>query len=240
MAALIEYPCFASGEPRHLNALAVRTIADTLRRRLFGAAARPIDVTELVRRAANLRVNGRRVELAWDIDHAVHDEAGDPVLGVCEHDPDEPDMVMISLNGDLLSDQPHLLRSTAAHELGHAIFDMPAALGSGTRRSFRSQAADRKRGAPAIDWREWRADEFMGAFLVPPGHLARALARQASLDDVPVHWASDGGIAKPRIVAAEAGWDAIEAIEIGLAEQFGVSPAFMSVRLRKHGFVALH
>jgi hypothetical protein len=217
----------------------VRAIAETLRRRLFGAVARPIDVDDLARRAAGLRVNGRRIELAWDIDHAVHDEAGEPVLGVCEHDPDEPDMVMISLNGELLADQPHLLRSTAAHELGHAIFDMPAALGSGMRRSFRSQTTDRKSSAPVMDWREWRADEFMGAFLVPPGRLVQAVVRQASADRVPIHWVSETGIAKPRIVAAEAGWDTIEAIGDALAEEFGVSPAFMNVRLRKHGFVAL-
>jgi len=56
--------------------------------------------------------------VAWDIDHPVHDDDGEPVLGVCEHDPAEPGTVMISLNGELLRDQPELLRSTAIHELG--------------------------------------------------------------------------------------------------------------------------
>jgi hypothetical protein len=39
----------------------------------------------------------------WDAAHPVHDEAGEPVLGVCEHDPQEPATVMISLNVENLS-----------------------------------------------------------------------------------------------------------------------------------------
>jgi hypothetical protein len=37
-----------------------------------------------------------------------------------------------------------------------------------------------KEGPLAIDWREWRADEFVGTFLVPPGRLSQAVVRRAS------------------------------------------------------------
>ncbi len=77
------------------------------------------------------------------------------MLGVCEHDPQEPATVMISLNGELLGCQPEMLRSTAAHELGHAIFYMPAAVAKGSARAFRSGVIAARDAAP-IDWREWR------------------------------------------------------------------------------------
>lgn len=59
-------------------------------------------------------------------------------LGVCENDPELPDTVMISVNASLLAHQPEVIRSTAAHEFAHAIFDMPAAMGGNIRRTFRT------------------------------------------------------------------------------------------------------
>lgn len=160
MAFNVEYPCFGSGEPTRLSADAIRRLGADLRQRLLGYTARPFEPANLFRRAACFRVNGQLLRIVWDAAHAVHDEAGEPVLGVCEHDPQEPATVMISLNGELLGGQPEMLRSTAAHELGHAIFDMPAAVAKGAARAFRSAAIAAREAAP-IDWREWRADEFM-------------------------------------------------------------------------------
>jgi hypothetical protein len=235
MAARVEYPSFASGEPVRLSAEAIRTVGAELRRQLHGMVVRPLDPADLFRRAAKLRVNGRTLAIAWDVDHPVHDDDGDPVLGVCEHDPQEPAEVMISLNADLLTDQPALLRSTAAHELGHAIFDMPAAMAKGTARAFRSRAEARAPEAP-IDWREWRADEFMGAFLTPRRQLTHAFKREASGYGLQLRWRS-GHVPTPWLSAAAVGWSVIDAITGALAEEFGVSESFMGVRMRKYGLV---
>jgi hypothetical protein len=236
MAFNVEYPCFGSGEPARLSADAIRRLGADLRQRLLGYTARPFEPTELFRRACELRVNGRRLRIAWDAEHAVHDEAGEPVLGVCEHDPHEPATVMISLNAELLGGQPEMLRSTAAHELGHAIFDMPAAVAKGAARAFRSGAVAVRHPAP-IDWREWRADEFMGAFLAPRRQLARAFAREAAAFGAAIRWKVIDEIPTPCVAANEAGWPAIDAIAGALAEEFGVTSAFIGVRLRKYGLI---
>lgn len=236
MTISFEYPCTRAGEPRRLTAKAISACAGDLRSRLFGPAIRPVDVDQLVRRSRQARINGAPMTIVWDLGHAVHDDSGVPVLGVCEHDPAEPRTVMISLNSDLLADEPHLLRSTAAHELAHALFDMPAAFGAGSRRTFRTtSAAGSLLDQTPIDWSEWRADEFMGSFLVPPDRLARALARQAGAQGLKVSWAGAGG-GRPKIEIAfdepELGW-----LTDALAETFGVSTAFMAVRLHKSGFI---
>jgi hypothetical protein len=236
MVVQVEYPCFASREPRRLAANSVGAVATALRQRLVGVVARPLDVDALMRRTKRLQVNGRVLNVAWDIDHSVHDDGGEAVLGVCEHDPAEPGTVMISLNGEVLQDQPELLRSTAVHELGHAVFDMPAALTAGSARAFRSGLKAPAKDAP-IDWREWRADEFMGAFLAPKRQLARAFAREASAVGATIRWNVVDEIPTPCIAAKEVGGSEIDAIACALAEEFGVSESFMGVRFRKYRLV---
>lgn len=236
MGAVVEYPCFASGEPGRLSAETVRSVATGLRRQLLGVVVHPLGIAQLVRRTKSLRVNGRTLRVAWDVEHAVHDDGGDGVLGVCEHDPDVPGTVMISLNAELLDERPELLRSTAAHELGHAVFDMPAAMSTGTARAFRSCVETRAVDAP-IDWREWRADEFMGAFLTPRRQLARSFAREAAMHGVPLRWNVDGEIPTPSISASATDWCVIDAIASALGEEFGVSESFIGVRLRKYRLV---
>ncbi len=235
MAISVEYPCFASGEPLRLSTEVIQAAGAELRRRLFGLVVKPLDAADLFRRAAKLRVNGRALGIVWDMDHPVHDDEGETVLGVCEHDPLEPATVMISLNAELLADQPELLRSTVAHELGHAVFDMPAAMAKGAARAFRSRAEAHAAEAP-IDWREWRADEFMGAFLAPKRQLTRSFTRQAAGYGIPLRWRG-GEIPAPWVSAAQVGWDAIDAITGVLAEEFGVSETFIGVRLRKYDLV---
>lgn len=236
MGAAVEYPCFASGEPGRLAAEMVRTVATDLRRQLLGIVVRPLSIADLVRKTKSLRVNGRTLRIDWDIEHAVHDDGGHGVLGVCEHDPHIPGTVMISLNAELLDERPELLRSTAAHEFGHAVFDMPAAMITGTARAFRSCVGARTADAP-IDWREWRTDEFMGSFLTPKRQLARSFVREAATHGVAVRWNVDGEIPTPSISANVTDWCVIDAIAVALAEEFGVSESFIGVRLRKYRLV---
>jgi hypothetical protein len=232
----IAYPSFPSGEPRPMKAAVVQHLATEFRAKLFKGAARRIEVPELVRRAVHMDINGRKVQLNWDIGHAVHKD-GKGVLGICEYDPQEPGSVMISIHCDLAK-EPELFRSTAVHELAHAIFDMPAGIGGNARRVFRTKSSLKRTGAP-IDWREWRADEFMGTFLVPRYLLSKAFARCVTETGLRLRWRGDGKLPLPTILARETAADEIDAIIDLLAEEFGVSPTFMAVRLSKYGNVVM-
>lgn len=234
----IAYPSTAAGDPHRLSAKAIASIASDIRARLFGIQPRPVDVPALIAKTARLVVNGKPITLSWGLDRPIHDENGHEALGVCENDPELPDTVMISINASLLAHQPEVIRSTAAHEFAHAIFDMPAAMGGNMRRTFRTSVAPAiaKPGAP-IDWVEWRADEFMGAFLVPADKLARVLPKHASALDLPFRWrAAPDGRSVP-FVDLDPSEGTLGLLVDDLAEAFGVTAAFMSVRLAKGGFI---
>lgn len=238
MVLSIAYPSTSAGVPHRLSAPAIAQIADDIRARLFGVPPRPIDVSALVAKTARLVINGRPIRLCWSLDHPVHDEDGHEALGVCENDPEMPDTVMISINASLLAHQPEVIRSTVAHEFAHAIFDMPAAMGRNIRRTFRSSMAPAiaRPGAP-IDWAEWRADEFMGAFLTPADKLARVLPKHASALGLPFRWRSAANGRPIPFVDVEPSEGVLGLLVDDLAQTFGVTPAFMSVRLAKGGFI---
>ena len=238
MVLAIAYASTAAGDPHRLSAQKIASIASDIRSRLFGIQPRPVDVAALIAKTARLAVNGKPISLSWGLDRPIHDENGHEALGVCENDPELPDTVMISINTSLLAHQPEVIRSTAAHEFAHAIFDMPAAMGGNIRRTFRTTAAPAiaRPGAP-IDWVEWRADEFMGAFLVPADKLARVLPKHASALDLPFRWrAAPDGRSVP-FVDLDPSEGALGLLVDDLAEAFGVTAAFMSVRLAKGGFI---
>ncbi len=238
MVLAITYPSTAAGDPHRLSAQKIASIASDIRARLFGVQPRPVDVAALIAKTARLVVNGKPINLSWGLDRPIHDENGHEALGVCENDPELPDTVMISVNASLLAHQPEVIRSTAAHEFAHAIFDMPAAMGGNIRRTFRTSVAPAiaKPGAP-IDWVEWRADEFMGAFLVPADKLARVLPKHASALDLPFRWrAAPDGRSVP-FVDLDPSEGTLGLLVDDLAEAFGVTTAFMSVRLAKGGFI---
>ena len=238
MVLAIAYPSTAAGDPHRLSAQKIASIASDIRSRLFGIQPRPVDVAALIAKTARLVVNGKPITLSWGLDRPIHDENGHEALGVCESDPELPDTVMISVNASLLAHQPVVIRSTAAHEFAHAIFDMPAAMGGNIRRTFRTSVASAiaRPGAP-IDWVEWRADEFMGAFLVPADKLARVLPKHASALDLPFRWrAAPDGRSVP-FVDLDPSEGTLGLLVDDLAEAFGVTAAFMSVRLAKGGFI---
>lgn len=228
----------AAGDPHRLSAQMIGRIASDIRTRLFGVQPKPIEVAALIARTTRLAVNGKPITLSWGLDRPIHDEDGREALGVCENDPELPDTVMISINASLLAHQPEVIRSTAAHEFAHAIFDMPAAMGGNIRRTFRTSAAPAiARPGALIDWVEWRADEFMGAFLVPADKLARVLPKYASALDLPFRWrAAPDGRSVP-FVDLDPSEGTLGLLVDDLAEAFGVTAAFMSVRLAKGGFI---
>jgi hypothetical protein len=236
MAAVVEYPAFPSGEPMPLSAQAIQRVAADLRKQLFGFAIRPISVTTLTKRVSKLSVNGQNLRIVWDMEHAVHDVDGKPALGACEYDPCEPGSVMISLNAELLADRPEMQISTASHELGHAVFEMPAAIAARAARVLRSRCSEPAKGR-VKDWNEWRADEFMGAFLAPKRPFTKAFAREAASQGLPLRWRNLHDVPTPFLTAAEVGWSAIDAVSLSLAEEFGVSDIFANVRLKKYDLI---
>jgi hypothetical protein len=121
-----------------------------------------------------VEVNGRRLAVSWDLGRALHGEDRNAVLGLCGDrrsatghiDADEPGLAYIAVNGPMTVHRPDLALSTAAHELAHLLFDVPAAVARGEQRyhavARSPRALDRLgRGAEA------RANEFMGALLAP-------------------------------------------------------------------------
>ena len=128
----------------------------------------------MVNQLSQLEINGIAFEVDWDLDHDVLKPGGKQVLGVTEYDKASPDFVMVSINGPLLRKTATLLRSTIAHELGHVVFDAPGwilippdtRVCSGYSRNTRNPG-------------EARANEFMGALLVPLSLARVDFQRQA-------------------------------------------------------------
>jgi hypothetical protein len=110
--------------PKYLRHPEVEEIARQARSQLVAPG---IDAIPLAALSAitGLRINGIAFELYVDTDNPVHDEAGNPVLGICEYDPAEPDATLVSVCPVGENASPELVLSTLAHETGHAIFDAP-------------------------------------------------------------------------------------------------------------------
>jgi len=74
---------------------------------------------------SGLKINAVVFDLFVGTGDVVHDEDGNPVLGICEYDPGVPDTAMVSVSpvGEHASEE--LVLSTLGHEIGHAIFDAP-------------------------------------------------------------------------------------------------------------------
>jgi hypothetical protein len=77
----------------------------------------------------------------------------------------------------------------------------------------------------------------MGAFLAPFDKLARVLPKHASALDLPFRWrAAPDGRSVP-FVDLDPSEGTLGLLVDDLAEAFGVTAAFMSVRLAKGGFI---
>lgn len=231
----LDYPADAVGRPLLRQARPVWALASSLRRQLGGA---PLTIEHIVDATAYLRINGRHVSVSWECAHAVHDDHGCAVLGVCETDPDDPDAAFISINGPALGTRADLVLSTAAHELGHVVFDVPGALAQGPQRRFRSRTGDVEALYRGRDLCERRANEFMGALLAPPFELHRELLRRARDERLRLTRARHHGRPGCPVVSADNDADALAGVTAVLAEAFGVSNGFMTVRLQRYGLIA--
>lgn len=195
-----------------------------------------LDPKDLAAAATRLEINRSNVDVHWDFAHAVHDEERRPVLGICETDPAAPGIAFVSINSTMLADRPELLLSTLAHELGHVVFDVPAATRHSARR-YRSVSADAHSFDGATVREERRANEFMGALLVPPVPLHLRLVAHARAERLRMVHAPHCGRVGCRVLARGTSAEALAGIVAALAGDFGVSDRFIAVRLQRYRLI---
>jgi len=238
MPIAVHYPCQpGTSAPRALSPADIRSIAAQVRSQV---AREPdslaVSVPALLTATQTLTVNGRELNVIWDLAHAVHDDAGRVVLGICTTEPDEPDCAYVSVNAKLTANRPDLQLSTVAHELAHVLFDVPAALSTGDRR-YRAVAAN----AAALDRMtrnaEGRANEFMGALLTPPVALHTRLLALARSESMRLARGANQGRPGSPILSASNPPEAIAGLLAALAGDFGVSDRFVKVRLERYGLL---
>lgn len=213
MAVLtLGYRCCDRKLPKYIKHPEVEGIAVQARRQLVDESTDAIGLSVL-RQISKLKINGVEFDLWVDTEHQVNDEQGQPVLGVCEVDPDAaPNAALLLVSPAANAASQALVLSTFAHELGHAVFDAPAWIvaaantGPGlfddyvgeVRRSYRSTTVDADhlvKAAPvrntelekSIHFAELRANEFMGSLLVPRQPLCRAIEELAPMYEVTIH-----------------------------------------------------
>ena len=196
-----------------------------------------LDPAALVRTASHLEINGRRITATWDLDRPVVDEAGCAVLGICETDPHLPGVALVSVNGVMVKDRPDLALSTIAHEIGHIVFDVPGTVGQPAR-CYRAITRSPECLSKAERRSERRANEFMGALLVPPNALHVRLVQCARAEGVRMVHAPHRGRPGLRVLAPETHPEALAGLTAVLAGDFGVSDRFIAVRLCRYRLIA--
>lgn len=110
--------------PVYLKRPEVEDLAAMVRQQLVGAHADAIPMA-MLSDITRLKINDLMYDLYISTDHAVHDENGNPVLGICEYDPGDPNAALVSVSPVSENTNEELVLSTLAHEFGHAIFDAP-------------------------------------------------------------------------------------------------------------------
>lgn len=255
------------GRPHYLTNAQIEAVAREARLQLLGEQAEAMPMSVLAD-LSELQINDLAYLLWVSLSHPVINDEGQPALGLCEFDADcgeDAISIMVSPVGEEMSEQ--LALSTFAHELGHAIFDAPAWIAAvrqgpdlfdqetGKRgRRFRTTTTDiahlsNPLGASPnreLDKQtriaEFRANEFMGALLVPRARLTELATALAPDFDV--------GLVRPAALSEELQADTLQLVEqdafgfIGmenlqreLAARFGVNPKFIRVRLERYGLL---
>ncbi|TPQ52717.1 hypothetical protein C2U72_01780 [Prosthecomicrobium hirschii] len=249
MPITADYPHHAdTAEPVTMTAPQIWAVANRVRRQVHAdLAERAIDVGAIVDGASGFSINGIAFDAFWDLDHAVANEAGDEVMGTTEYDPADPTSIMVSINGPVLAGRDDLLRSTAAHELGHVVFEAPAWIAKATGQVSVSYCAEgstmgrlaelpvsRRTNLTAHEIREARANEFMGGFLVPPQLAKVDLLRIAKRSRMKPSPRPSAILQGPAFDAEAIDGSAGEDLLFELAERYRVSEAFIRVRLSRY------
>lgn len=238
MPLAIHYACQPeTGAPRGLTAEAIRAVATQVRAQVArDPDSLSLTTPALLQASQRVVVNGRAISVVWDLSHAVHDETGKPVLGICATEPDEPGCAYVSVNAKLTANRPDLELSTAAHELAHVLFDVPAALhaGGSLYRAVAASAAALERQSRGA---EGRANEFMGALLTPPVALHTRMLALARNEGMRFARGPHQGRPGSPILSTENPPEMIGGLLAALSCEFGVSDRFVEVRLRRYGLL---
>ena len=195
-----------------------------------------LDPDALVRAASHLDVNGRLITATWDLDRPLRDDTGHDVLGICETDPQLPGVALVSVNGAMVKGRPDLALSTIAHEIGHIVFDVPGTVDQPARRYRAITVGPDCLSKPQAQ-SERRANEFMGALLVPPHALHLRLVQCARAERMRMVHAPHRGRPGLRVLAPETHPEALAGLTAVLAGDFGVSDRFIAVRLRRYRLI---
>ena len=267
MAVLtLGYRCCDRKLPQYIKHPEVEGIAVQARRQLVADTTDAIGLSVL-REINKLKINGVEFDLWVDTEHQVSDEEGQPVLGVCEFDPDAaPNAALLLVSPAVNAASQALVLSTFAHELGHAIFDAPAWIvaahnGPGlfddhageARRAYRTTTRDADHLAKAaavrnteleknIHFAELRANEFMGSLLVPRQPLCRAIEELAPMYEVTIHRSPSldpdfPGMALKLTVDGGVSAFDMESLQKALGKRFGVNRRFIQVRMKRYGLL---
>jgi hypothetical protein len=219
--------------PDRLSPAEVWTVAHAMRSQLAeDRFERRLSLADVAKRLSHFEINGVAFEVAWDLEHRVLNPAGKEVMAVTEYDKASPDCVLVSVNGPMLESSDTLLRSTIAHEIGHLVFDAPGWVlvppDAPVRSGFAAYGKSR-------DPRELRANEFMGALLVPPSLLRVDLQRQAKRHRFgPSPRPSAIIMGAPAYDGSSLDGEAVEEVIFTLAESYLVSESFLRVRLDRY------
>lgn len=260
------YRCCDRKLPQYIKHPEVEGIAVQARRQLVADTTDAIGLSVL-REINKLKINGVEFDLWVDTEHQVSDEEGQPVLGVCEFDPDAaPNAALLLVSPAVNAASQALVLSTFAHELGHAIFDAPAWIvaahnGPGlfddhageARRAYRTTTRDADHLAKAaavrntelekkIHFAELRANEFMGSLLVPRQPLCRAIEELAPMYEVTIHRSPSldpdfPGMALKLTVDGGVSAFDMESLQKALGKRFGVNRRFIQVRMERYGLL---
>ena len=158
-------PSEALNSRPHAAAATIRAVAAQVRRQVPREPdSLALTLPALIDACRAVEVNGKALAVSWELGRALQDELGQAVLGLCDIDAHEPGWAYIAVNGPMTANSPDLALSTAAHELGHLLFDVPAALARGEQR-YHAVASSPRALERAGRGAEARANEFMGALL---------------------------------------------------------------------------
>ena len=227
----------ATGAPRELLFSTIRAVAAQVRAQLPVGVDRPaLDATALAGAVSRIEANGRTVSVVWNLAQELHDEAGYPVLGVCQMEPETPGVAYVLINRRMTADRPELAASTAAHELGHVIFDVPAMVDRPGRR-YRAVTTGPSMLDRPIRAAEMRANEFMGALLVPAARLHTQLLAHARSEGLRLTRARHCGRPGSPVLACGNQPEAVAGVIAALAGDFGVSERFIAVRLDQYALI---
>ena len=210
-----------------------------------------------------LNVNGVCYDLWVDLEHSIHDDEHNEVFGLFEYAPQSSiDAVSVCVAPIESGLSAELQLSTLAHETGHAIFDGPALVAyhqnqplsivrhADSVRAYRSVTESKahlqkiNNYLPAhIRFAEFRANEFVGSLLVPRHLLWDVIMEEAPKHALEIQYEDtlfgatmDGN---KRIVRSDVNFEMdCWTFTRVLAPHFGVSPAFIEVRMMRYGIIS--